>query len=135
MTKNNTLNWPITWNILLSSQCFELKVIVNLTMYANSFFVRAYAAVYGSQSDFQDLPGEQDPRCSSVHYSGTNGHLGRTADVPQASWIASWHKRSQIPCRVSDPQRWGAGSLKSTTLNTRHNGLIASGLFVIIPSP
>jgi hypothetical protein len=50
---------------------------------------------------------------------GTNGQLSRTTNVPYASWIASSHERIQSPCRDSNPQRWGASGLKSTTLTTR----------------
>ena len=37
---------------------------------------------------------EEDPRCPSGQFSGSSGHLGRTTDVPQASWLASSHERS-----------------------------------------
>jgi hypothetical protein len=30
---------------------------------------------------------EEDPRCPSGQFSGSGGHLGRTTDVPQASWL------------------------------------------------
>jgi hypothetical protein len=48
--------------------------------------------------------------------SGTNGHFSRTTE---ASWIVSLHERIHSPCRNSNPQRWGASGLKSTTLTTR----------------
>jgi hypothetical protein len=34
------------------------------------------------------------PGAPTGYFSGPSGHLGRTTDVPQASWLASSHERS-----------------------------------------
>jgi hypothetical protein len=54
---------------------------------------------------------------------GTNGYLSRTTNIPLASLIASLHERIQSPCRDSNPQRWGAIGLKTTTLTTQSRHL------------
>ena len=46
--------------------------------------------VFQSYGDVQLLLVEEDPRCLSGNYFITKGHLGRTTDLPQASWSFSW---------------------------------------------
>ena len=52
---------------------------------------------YRAYGDFPALMVEEDPRCPSVHYFITSGHLGRTTDLLQASWMASSHEEFNAP--------------------------------------
>ena len=58
------------------------------------------STVFQSYGDVQLLLVEEDPRCLSGHYFITKGHLGRTTDLPQASWIASSHEEFYALSRV-----------------------------------
>jgi hypothetical protein len=103
------------WDIFKSYVCFffvflVLRHIVGFTSHRHSI---------GHIATFQLYWWRRTSGALLCIISGTNGHLSRTTDVPQASWKASSHERIQSPCRDSNPQRWGASGLKSTTLTTR----------------